>query len=562
MSEAALPDPVGTALEAYTAGEISLAALAANLQQHLGDGRIARPTVDAALSEALQRGVFTHDAFRRLLTMLGSAAPFAPTARRGADAEETRIRDPEQTRMRAAPVPRLRAVGPTQQRAEMEDPHEWSGVWGIEVDVGDVLSSRYRLEKKLGEGGMGIVFLAVDTEDKNRPFAVKVLQRDFRRDPLMVKLLEEEVDKGRKLTHPNIVAVYLLMRHETVLYILMQYLEGKTLEQLLTDDFARGMPLQRAEPLIHGAGAALAYAHDSGVIHADLKPANIFVTTAGIPKVLDFGIARAVRGTEGAIRDLDAMTEAYASCEMLEGQKPDVRDDIYAFACVAYELLSGHHPFEAAPRRRATEARDRKLKPKPVPGLSTQQNRALERALCFDREQRTDSIEAFLTSFKSRERRPPWRRVPFWAAVVAVAALAGVWLFRERLFAPGPDEQFVASLVHPLSPRSPDYDAQRVTDEMRAASDYLEAARKQFDPGVLSRGVSTAYGAYQDVLALDPSNRAAAEGVLAVLRMYRQEARRLADQGQKGPALEIVQYGLDVNPSDPPLLTLKQSLEK
>ena len=164
--------------------------------------------------------------------------------------------------------------------------------------------------------------------------------------PEALELLREEVRRTRKLSHPNIVDVHSVNVDGRRLYVLMEYLEGKSLNALLDEEFGRGMPFSHAWPIIEDVGAALGYAHDHNVIHSDLKPANIFVTTSGRTKLLDFGIARVSRGPLLQKRSGPlALTPAYASCEMLEGKEADRRDDIYSFACVIYEMLCGERPF-------------------------------------------------------------------------------------------------------------------------------------------------------------------------------------------------------------------------
>jgi serine/threonine protein kinase len=143
---------------------------------------------------------------------------------------------------------------------------------------------------------MGVVYFAGDEHVKGEHFAVKVLQNNIRANQESLGLLREEVRKTRALAHPNIVGVYSLNVDRDDVFVLMEYLEGKTLQDLLDQDFGRGMRFDRAWPLIEGIGAGLAYAHDHSIIHGDLKPSNVFVTTSGKPKLLDFGIARATRG--------------------------------------------------------------------------------------------------------------------------------------------------------------------------------------------------------------------------------------------------------------------------
>jgi len=163
----------------------------------------------------------------------------------------------------------------------------------------------------------------------------------------------EEVRKTRKLSHPNIVDVHSVNVDGTRLYVLMEYLEGKSLNTLLDEEFGRGMSFSHAWPIIEDAAAALSYAHDHNVIHSDLKPANIFLTTSGKTKLLDFGIARVSRGPLLRKRSGPlVLTPAYASCEMLKGEEADRRDDIYSFGCVIYEML-----WRGAAVRRAHRAR-------------------------------------------------------------------------------------------------------------------------------------------------------------------------------------------------------------
>ena len=216
---------------------------------------------------------------------------------------------------------------------------------------------------------MGVVYLASDQEVKGETFAIKVLTPEIRERPDALELLREEVHKTRTLAHQNIVGVYSLNVGRSDVFILMECLEGKTLQALLDEDFGRGMRFDRAWPIIEDLGAALAYAHDHSVIHGDLKPANVFVTTSGKAKLLDFGIARAARGSRRGkdAAPLGALTPAYASCEMLEQLAPDTRDDIYALGCLIYEMLSGRHPFSG---RTAVEARDAGEKAVPISSLT------------------------------------------------------------------------------------------------------------------------------------------------------------------------------------------------
>jgi len=292
----------------------------------------------------------------------------------------------------------------------------------VRLAVGQLIGGRYRIERELGEGGMGVVYLATDDQVPGERFAVKVLKEEPR--PEALALLCEEVHKTRKLSHPNIVDVHSVNVDGQTLYVLMEYLEGKSLDKLLDEEFGRGMSFSHAWPIIEDVGAALGNAHDHNVIHSDLKPANLFVTTSGRTKLLDFGIARVSRGPLLHARTGPlALTPSYASCEMLEGKQADRRDDIYSFACVIYEMLCGDRPFGELT---ALEARDAGTKVPPLEGLSREQNAALARALAFDREDRTSSVEVLLEALAADHT--PHRRPIAVLATAIVAALASVGL--------------------------------------------------------------------------------------------------------------------------------------
>jgi TolB-like protein len=184
------------------------------------------------------------------------------------------------------------------------------------------------------------------------------------------------------------------------------------------------MAFSHAWPIIEDVGAALGYAHDHNVIHSDLKPANIFLTTSGRTKLLDFGIARVSRGPllhqrSGPL----ALTPAYASCEMLDGEEADARDDIYSFACVIYEMLCGKRPFGELT---ALEARDAGAQVRPLGVLSQEQNAALAQGLAFDRKGRTSSVEQLLEGLAERKSRTRPRRAVPAGAIIAAAAMLGL----------------------------------------------------------------------------------------------------------------------------------------
>ncbi len=284
------------------------------------------------------------------------------------------------------------------------------------IGPGFVLKDRFELQQPLGEGGMGVVYRAVDrlkveAGDKNPFLAIKLLASDLRSQRGGFIALQREASKAQRLAHPNIATVYDFDRDGDTIFMTMELLEGQPLSRMIRNARPAGLPLGQAMQIIQQLGSALDYAHKHELVHSDLKPGNCFVTEDGRVKLLDFGIARAsktrsdVEGDRTLFDpgDLGALTPAYASVEMFDALPPDPRDDIYALACISYELIAGHHPFDrlAAPRARA-----KYLRPKPVPGLDRRQFQGLRRALAFDRDDRTASVEEFLNAISpDRDRR-------------------------------------------------------------------------------------------------------------------------------------------------------------
>jgi TolB-like protein/predicted Ser/Thr protein kinase len=404
MTNSGTADQVQAALAAFEEGKQTLEELEAALGAALHSGQWNRALVMEVLRDAVAAGRVPPDTLSRLgLGETGDA-----TIARAADKPSESVDSTA-----AAPVPRE------------------------SISTGQLLAGRYRLERKLGEGGMGVVYLASDQEVEGEIFAIKVLTPEIRERPDALELLREEVRKTRTLAHSNIVGVYSLNVYRTGVFILMEYLEGKTLQALLDEDFGRGMRFDRAWPIIEDLGAALAYAHDHSVIHGDLKPANVFVTYSGRAKLLDFGIARAARGSRWGkdAAALGALTPAYASCEMLEYLPPDTRDDIYALACIIYEMLSGRHPFD---RHNAVEARDAGEKPLPITALTDRQNAALAQGLAFDRAARTATVEMLLAGLapgaEPGKRRAVFSRATGVAALIVIVAAALLYFVADRFW--------------------------------------------------------------------------------------------------------------------------------
>src|ERR1700723_2685419 len=280
------------------------------------------------------------------------------------------------------------------------------------VEIGQVLRDRYVIEKRLGSGGKGTVFKALDRYRSSLPasqryMAIKVLHPVPAGRTEMVESLRRELYCAQMLSHRNIVNVFELDRDGDIDFFTMELLEG----ELLSTVIARlgDQPVQRSHAwaVLRQIAAGLAYAHDRGVVHADLKPQNIMITDSGEVRILDFG-ASSIFGKHSPPRHerpARSAAPAYASCEILDSREPDPRDDLYAFACVSYELLTGMPPFQ---RRRANEARDLGIVATRPSHLSRRQWNALSKGLCWHRGGRSISVSEWYDRLKPGGEKPQY----------------------------------------------------------------------------------------------------------------------------------------------------------
>jgi predicted Ser/Thr protein kinase len=213
------------------------------------------------------------------------------------------------------------------------------GVSGVEK----TLAGRYELLDVLGRGGMGVVYRARDRL-LDRVVAVKVLPADRAEDSTLVTRFEREARSAAALGHPNIVAVFDTGCDQSTRFIVMEYVSGRSLAQLLRQQEGPLAPA-RAVEITARIASALAAAHSKGIIHRDIKPGNVMIDSAGSVKVLDFGIARAVTNTSLTQTAVVLGSVAYLAPEVSRGEPADERSDIYSLGCVLYELLTGRPPF-------------------------------------------------------------------------------------------------------------------------------------------------------------------------------------------------------------------------
>jgi serine/threonine protein kinase/tetratricopeptide (TPR) repeat protein len=334
----------------------------------------------------------------------------------------------------------------------LEQPAMESGA----LEIGAMLGS-YEILAPLGSGGMGVVYRARDTR-LNREVAVKVLSPTFADDPNRLMRFRREAHVLASLNHPNIVTIYDIGQEGRTVYIAMELVEGKALDEILA---AGAMPTHDVLDIAIQIGAGLAVAHESGIVHRDLKPKNVMIRQDGLAKILDFGLSKLAPGFPSPAFDgATAVTEMgvllgtidYMSPEQASGLPTDFRSDQFSFGSLLYEMVTGKRPFhrETIPQTLAAIIED---EPKPIASLNPKVPAAIEaivhRCMAKKPEGRyastqelarglkeiRDSSAAEETRSLSANARTVLHRVPLWLEITLAAALvvAGISIAAPRL---------------------------------------------------------------------------------------------------------------------------------
>ncbi len=319
---------------------------------------------------------------------------------------------------------------PTMVRGEFGDPAELASA-GITLSPGKLLG-RYEILRQIGRGGMGIVYEARDSVLRRR-VALKVLREDMV-GPAMVRRLEREAVEAARLKHPNIVTLYETGVLQGIRYLSMEYVEGKTLRELIEKG---EIDLPRKVEILESVARAVDYAHGRGVIHRDLKPANIMLDSEGRPLIMDFGLARLLDDYTHASRAGALVgTPGYMAPEQITGTSADIdaRTDLYALGVLLYEMLSGHLPFEG----QDPSAICNKIlheEPPPLTGAPVDLTYIVKKAMARERNARYSTAGELAEELRRFREDEPVRAAPrsLWPAFVravrhrrAAAAAIGV----------------------------------------------------------------------------------------------------------------------------------------
>jgi len=314
--------------------------------------------------------------------------------------------------------------------------------------VGELIAERYELEELVGTGGMSSVYRAHD-QLLERHVALKVLHEQFTSDGDHVERFRREARSVAQLSHPNIVTVIDRGEQDGRQFIVFEYVEGENLKALIEREAP--LPEREAVELALQIARALAFAHEQGLVHRDVKPQNVLLAEAGGAKVTDFGIARSLDVHGGLTQTGTVMgTSDYIAPEQARGGKADVKTDIYSLGVVLYELLVGEVPFRgdnfvAVAMRHINEpvpsVRERR------PDVSPRLDAAVRRALAKDPRDRFESMDAFATELQGclgaadgsgaeeqtvvvspprrrRQRAPSGERPSIWPLILLLAGLA------------------------------------------------------------------------------------------------------------------------------------------
>jgi len=389
------------------------------------------------------------------------------------------------------------------------------------VQIGSLLRDRYLLQEEVSGGSMGVVYKAMDRRlaeagSKDHWVAVKVLSPKLAENGQALRALQQEAAKGRCLVHPNIVRFIDLDRDDELYFLIMEWLEGRTLADILDSGDSSVIDNDAAFRIVHQVGAALEYAHGRGIVHADIKPGNIMIMPNGDAKLFDFGVARVRQqhsDTEFDPGVLGALTPAYSSMQVLTGEEPVAADDVFSLSCLLYRLIAGYRVFGP---RNAAEASQEGMKPQRLKGLNDSQWSTLKKGLAYARVTRFASVQEFLNALDVNTKEPFRVEEPDRFADAEDHSAVGKWIVTALLliglsggaaYQYGYLDDFIEQYIGPESTTSEILDGGTATDGFRdlavpdvepiageplfaPASDETDGTAVLVDPGMQEAQIS------------------------------------------------------------------------
>lgn len=410
---------------------------------------------------------------------------------------------------------------------------------GVKPSVGDVIAGRYVIERCLPGSGMGQIYKARDKcrdeiSGESPYVALKFSAAAAGDDSGGVAAVKKEFQKLSRLRHPNIVQLIDIGVHNDAPFIVMEWLNGKSLLQVLDEQSSNRMALSRAQLIIRSIASGLAYAHEMNIVHGDIKPSNVFVSKRDGIKLLDFGAS--VAGDDDTVEESWA-TKAYASVNVLSGSAATKSDDVYSLGVTAYLLLSGKRPFGS---RNALEASQNNLEPEPLPDDSSDAWSAIQSALSFDESLRQPDAGQFLASYKTENREQdavaePKRAIDFRYAAAASVVLLLVLMWWLRL-------DNLAST--------------EIRQDIRRADAAMQLGM------LVEPENESALHFYRQALAKSPQNRQALEGLDDIADGLLMRAGESLDNGELEAAKQDLSMAERVSPGHPALPYVTKLLDR
>ena len=432
---------------------------------------------------------------------------------------------------------------------------------------GFVLKDRFELVTLVHSGGMGHVYKAVDYRrqrigSENIHVAIKMMRRTAAPEHEAHLVLEREAAKAQALSHPNIINIFDFDEHEDRFFLVMEWLDGESVNALLRRNSGQQLAPEIAWSIIEGAAAAIEHAHSHNVVHADINPSNIFITRSGEIKLLDFGVARYCDDSQDTSNVRPTwVTQTYASPEVLSGLQPVFEDDVFSLACIAYRLLSGRHPFDGSI---SIVAKHEGIEVPCIQGLADRDWLVLCRSLSYARADRCEPISAFIRHTTSTAMpevaSPGYRRMrtlwPLAASVAALAIIAGGWWFwpSETLNKPAVEAQR-SPADEPTTSNTEAVPVQAPVNKLLASAvEAVEEGR------LVGPEPGNARSLYRKALAIEPTNPGALRGLRSISDTYVQQANQELVSGNPWQASAALAIAAETDPGNPAIMITNELL--